>query len=200
MVDPGLSFSRLRGQGYDEASVMSGVRGGVQKLIKDMCEYPVPFVHCASHNLNLVINDAVEGVAHNEKFFNIMQEIFNFFGKSLNRWRELSIAGYVGSLTLKKLCTTRWTSRIDSVRALRDRYLHILKVLTRISLISENQKEWSEAMGLRKKMELFESIVLIVFWERILRSFNTASKELQSPKLDLSAALRLLILFRLGGV
>ena len=81
---------------------MSCVRGGVQKLIKDMCESPVPFVHCASHNLNLVINDAVEGVAHNEKFFNIMQEIFNFFGKSLNRWRELSIAGDVGSSTLKK--------------------------------------------------------------------------------------------------
>ena len=70
LVDLGLSCSRLRGQ----------------KLIKDMCESPVPFVHCASHNLNLVINDAVEGVAHNEKFFNIMQEIFNFFDKSLNRW------------------------------------------------------------------------------------------------------------------
>ena len=78
LVDLGLSFSRQRGQGYDGASVMSGVRGGVQKLIKDMCESPVPFVHCVSHNLNLVINDAVEGVAHNEKFFNIMQEIFNF--------------------------------------------------------------------------------------------------------------------------
>ena len=78
LVDLGLSFSRQRGQGYDGASVMSGVRGGVQKLIKDMCESLVPFVHCASHNLNLVINDAVEGVAHNEKFFNIMQEILNF--------------------------------------------------------------------------------------------------------------------------
>ena len=55
-------------------------------------------------------------------------------------------SGDVGSLTLKKLCTTRWTSRIDSVRALRDRYLHILKVLTRISLTSENQKERSESI------------------------------------------------------
>lgn len=44
----------------------------------------VPFVHCASHNLNLIINDAVESVAQNQKFFSIMQDIFNFFGKSLN--------------------------------------------------------------------------------------------------------------------
>ena len=32
-------------QGYDGASVMSGVYGGVQRLIKDMCTSPVPFVH-----------------------------------------------------------------------------------------------------------------------------------------------------------
>ena len=56
----GIDLSRIRGQGYDGASVMSGIRGGVQKLIKDMCSSPVPFVHCASHNLNLVINDAVK--------------------------------------------------------------------------------------------------------------------------------------------
>ena len=38
----------------------------------------------------------------------------------------------------------------------------------------------------------YEFIVFIVFWERILRSFNMVSRELQSPKLDLSAAIRLL--------
>ena len=104
---------------------MSGVRGGVQKLIKDVCASPVPFVHCASYNLNLVINDSVEAIAQNEKFFEIMQEIFNFFGRSLNHWGELSGLSESTSLTLKKLCTTRWTSRIDAVRALRDRYVHV---------------------------------------------------------------------------
>ena len=187
-----LTFSKLRGQGYDGASVMSGVRGGVQKLIKEMCDSPVPFVHCASHNLNLVINDSVESIPQNEKFFENIQDIFIFFGKSLNRWRELTVEGDTGSLTLKKLCTTRWTSRIDSVRALRDRYVHILKVLTRLSLVNENSKEKSTAIGLRKKMESYEFIVFIVFWERLLRTFNTASRELQSPKVDLSAASRLL--------
>jgi glycine cleavage system regulatory protein len=32
----GIDIKQLRGQGYDGASVMSGIRGGVQKLIKDM--------------------------------------------------------------------------------------------------------------------------------------------------------------------
>ena len=188
----GVDFKRIRGQGYDGANVMSGVRGGVQKLIKNICTSPVPFVHCASHNLNLVINDSVESITQNQNFFTAMQEIFNFFGNSLNRWRELSIQGETTSLTLKKLCTTRWTSRIDAVRAVRDRYVHILKVLTKISLTSDNSKERAIAVGLRKKMESYEFIVFIVFWERVLRAFNNTSRELQSPKMDLSAASRLL--------
>ena len=66
----GIDISKLRGQGYGGASVMSGVYGGgVQRLIKDMCTSPVPFVHCASHNLNLVIKHAVSSIPRNESFF-----------------------------------------------------------------------------------------------------------------------------------
>ena len=54
----GIDFSKIRGQGYDGASVMSGIHRGVQKLIKDMVNSPLPFVHCGCHNLNLVGNDA----------------------------------------------------------------------------------------------------------------------------------------------
>ena len=113
-----------------------------------------------------------------------MQEIFVFFGKSLNRWRELSVEGEKGSLTLKKLCTTRWTSRINAVRGQRDRYVHVLKV----SFLSDNPKEKSMAAGLRTKMESFKFIVFIVFWERVLRAFDKTSRELQSSKMDLSSA------------
>ena len=41
---------------------------------------PVPFVHyCANHNLNLVINDAVEATISNQTFFGTIQEIYLFF-------------------------------------------------------------------------------------------------------------------------
>ena len=126
----GIDILKLRGQGYDGASVMSGAYGGVQRLIKDMYpSSPVPFVHCTSHNLNLVINGAVKSIPQNETFFTILQDVFNFFGSSLNRWRGLQIESEKDSLTLKKLCMTRWSSRINAVR---DSYTHILKVLTRI--------------------------------------------------------------------
>ena len=104
---------------------MSGVYGGVQRLIKDMCTSSAPFVHCASHKLNLVINNAVSSIPRNERFFTILQEVFNFFGSSLNRWLEVQIEGDQDSLTLKNLCSTRWSSKIDTVRAVRDSYTHL---------------------------------------------------------------------------
>ena len=163
---------------------MSSVYGGVQRLIKDMCTSPVPFV-----NLNLVINNAVSNIPRNEKFSAILQEVFHLFGSSLNRWRELQIEGDQDSLTMKKLFSTRWNSRIDTVR---DRYTHILKVLTRISFTNEKTHERNTAVKLRNDLDSFEFVVFIVLWERILRAFNSSSKEVQSPRMDLSGACRLL--------
>lgn len=188
----GINFSKIRGQGYDGASVMSGIHAGVQTLIKSMVIAPVPFVHCGSHNLNLVINDAVNSVVENENFFGLLRELFTFFASSLNRWREIGFEAEKRSLTLKKLCTTRWSSRIDAVRAVRDRYPHIMRVLTRLSLTSTNKAEREDAKTLKNKINKLEFVIFIVMWERVLRAINNASRELQSQKIDLSVASRLL--------
>ena len=58
---------------------MSGVYGGVQRLIKDICTSPVPFVHRASHNLNLVINDVIGEIFKNENFFTKIYKMFLIF-------------------------------------------------------------------------------------------------------------------------
>ena len=188
----GINFSKIRGQGYDGASVMSGIHAGVQTLIKSMVTAPVPFVHCGSHNLNLVINDAVNSVVENENFFGLLRELFTFFASSLNRCRDLGFEAEKRSLTLKKLCTTRWSSRIDAVRAVRDSYPHIMRELTRLSLTSTNKAERDDAKTLKNKIDKLEFVIFIVMWERVLRAINNASRELQSQKIDLSAASRLL--------
>ena len=132
--DLGIDFNKLRGQGYDGASVMSGIHAGVQALVKKLVEALVPFVHCRCHNLNLIINDAVTSVTENEKLFGVIKDVFNFFGSSLNRWNDLKLESVQGSLTLKRLCVTRWSSRIDAVRAILDRCPHIMRILTKLSL------------------------------------------------------------------
>ena len=140
-----IDVQRIRGQVYDGASVMIWVHSGVQTLIKEMISFPVPFMNCGCHNLNLVINDAVDTIMDNKNFFGVLKEIFSFFRQSLNRWGELRVEADRGSLTLKKLCETRWCSRVDAVCAVSDRYLHMMKVLTRLIFTSERKKERDDA-------------------------------------------------------
>ncbi|XP_064088422.1 zinc finger MYM-type protein 1-like [Macrobrachium nipponense] len=71
----GLSISRCRGQGYDGASNMKGIYKGVQTKIIDVKPSAV-YVHCAAHNLNLVINDAVKDVTEMAQFYDIVQRVY----------------------------------------------------------------------------------------------------------------------------
>ena len=192
--DIGIEIEKLRGQAFDGASVMSDAHNGVQKLMKDRSSKPVPFVHCAAHNLNLVVNYAVNSVVENDNFFGVIQSIYVFFSSSINRSRDLQFLAVDSSLSLKKLCATRWSSRVDSVRAVRDRFVDILKRLTVILLTSKGRKKRDEADGIKKNMEKIEFTVNLVFWERILTCVNSTSKELQSKSIDLSAASRLLLI------
>ena len=65
-------------------------------------------------------------------------------------------------------------------------------MLTRISLTSDKTSERNTASTLRKDLDWLEFVMFIVLWERILKAFSSSSKELQFPKMDLSAACRLL--------
>ena len=63
---------------------MSGIYTGVQKRIKTLQPKAI-YVHCAAHNLNLVINDAVCAVREIASFFTILQDVYTFFGHSIRR-------------------------------------------------------------------------------------------------------------------
>ncbi|XP_031637258.1 zinc finger MYM-type protein 1-like, partial [Contarinia nasturtii] len=53
----GLDPMKCVGQGYDGCSTMSGDNAGVQKILKQ--KYPKAlYFHCASHKINLVVNDS----------------------------------------------------------------------------------------------------------------------------------------------
>ena len=140
---------------------------------------PVPFVHCASHDLNLVINNAVEATLDAQNLLQLSKK-YVFFGRSLYRWAELALTEEnVKKPKLKKLCTTRWTSRIDAVRAMKNRYIDILKVLSKIVLTTEDKKERDKTRSLRQKLENFKFLLLLIIWESILITMNKASIALQ---------------------
>ncbi|XP_077301149.1 zinc finger MYM-type protein 1-like [Arctopsyche grandis] len=164
---------------------MSGAYNGLQKKITEL-EPNAHYVHCAAHNLNLVIKDTVSDVPKASYFFDVVEQIYKFFAVSINRWEVFKENS--PSVTLKRLNPTRWSSRLDSINALRYSYTDVLKCLTEIILKSKRKDEQSEAKGLKKKMESFEFILLLVPFDNILQPLNFVSKLLQSKNVDVISA------------
>ncbi|XP_060859483.1 zinc finger MYM-type protein 1-like [Metopolophium dirhodum] len=143
MLDSTQDITKID-QGYDGASVMSGAHFGVQKRIINIVPTAL-YVHCCAHNLNLVISDAAKTSQKIVSFFSIVQDVFNFFGSSAPRWALLALgdeqACKVSKKTLKKVCPTRWEVRHDAVFSLQERFIDVVKCLTKISLTTKKTDE-----------------------------------------------------------
>lgn len=188
LVKLDIDINKCRGQGYDGASVMSGIYSGVQKRIKDKVP-TASYVHCCAHNLNLVISDAAKSSQKVVSFFETVQAIFNFFSTSAHRWANLAFGNdesrKIKLKVLKKVCPTRWESRHESINALKLRFIDILKALTNISLTSSKKDEKATSLSLKKKLESMEFVLILCFWEKILRALHGVSKSLQKQNTNL---------------
>lgn len=185
------NLRKLRGQGYDGAANMSGMYSGVQARILKVAKN-APFVHCAAHNLNLVLNDSVSNIEKIRNFFDFVQNLYVFFAHSIKRWALLESCKGESKLKLKKLSTTRWSSRNDAIKALRFRYLDVLKALSKIILTSNNKAEIDDSKGFKNTLEDFETVFLIILQSRILNSIDTVSKLLQNEQQDIQKSSKLL--------
>ncbi|XP_050064511.1 uncharacterized protein LOC126553383 [Aphis gossypii] len=168
---------------------MSGIYSGIQQRISSNVSN-APFIHCCAHNLNLVICDAAASTEIANNFFLIVQSIYNFFSTSAPRWANLALnsAKKIRQKVLKKVCPTRWEARYESVSALKERYIDVLKSLTGIILTSDKLGERNMANSLKKKIEHFQFVLMLCLWERVLRPFHGVSKLLQQRNMDLHNA------------
>jgi len=78
-----IDLKNCRGQGYDNASVMSGAYTGVQQRIIEESKY-AKFSPCLAHKLNLVGVEASKVTVQMVTFFGQCEHIFSFFSASTN--------------------------------------------------------------------------------------------------------------------
>jgi len=185
-----IDIKKLRGIGFDGAANMSGVYSGLQARIKHTQPLAL-YVHCAAHNLNLVINDSVKNITEIQNFYEKLECLYSYFANSIKRWAHLKSVSSV-SVSLKRLCTTRWSSRNDCLKALSLLYVDILKLLAYISLMGRNKDEKSKASGLQNYFQKFDVILIIVIESKILNSLQIVSLLLQKSDIDLLKAFELL--------
>jgi len=116
---------------------MSGIYSGVQKRILAIQPKAV-YVHCAAHNLNLVINYAVCKVQETASFFTTLEDLYVFFGHSIRRWDLLKSFTSESEVKLKRLNPTRWAGRLASVMAVKLRFTDVMKALSQTILLNVN--------------------------------------------------------------
>ncbi|VAH10407.1 unnamed protein product [Triticum turgidum subsp. durum] len=185
-----LDIDDVRGQSYDNGANMKGKNNGVQRKLLD--KNPRAFYSaCGCHSLNLTLCDMAKTCGKAKDFFGIIQRIYTTFANSTKKWQILkdNIDDTTG-LTLKSLSSTRWESRIDSVKAIRIQISNIREALLQVSDIDNDPKTSSEAKSLaNNELGDFEFLVAIVIWYEILYAVNLVSKNLQSKDMLIDVAI-----------
>jgi hypothetical protein len=128
----------VRGQGYDNGSNMKGKHQGVQRRLLDV-NLRAFYSACGCHSLNLTLCDMAKSCA--KDFFGIIQRIYTTSSNSTKKWQMLK--DNITGLTLKSVSTTRWESRVESVKAIRFQCADIREALLQvfdINILINNNK------------------------------------------------------------
>ena len=149
-----------RGQAYDNAAVMSGVRTGVQKRISEINPH-AQFINCENHSLNLACVHAAEVHPAVVTFFGIMDTIFVFFSSSTSCWEVLK--SKVGK-TVKRHCETRWSSHYNAVEVIQENFDEIISCLEHFEGGEFSSETKSDAYLLLHLLQQFTFVCLLKFW------------------------------------
>ena len=123
--------------------------------------------------------------------FSFVENLYVFFTASPHRVELLSKALHDNEMkmTLKKISVTRWSSRFDAVRALKNDYKAVKSVLENfMDNTGEKSAAINEAKGLFTNMCDLEIGIYLEFWYDLLNRTNSTKKSLQKASLDLNTA------------
>ncbi|XP_022003219.1 zinc finger MYM-type protein 1-like [Helianthus annuus] len=175
-----LDIGDMRGQGYDNGANMRGKNKGVQTRFLE--KNPRAFYSaCGCHSLNLALCDMANTITKSKEFFGTIQRLYTIFAHSINRWQILKDS--VKELTLKSLSTTRWESRIDSIKPIRTQLGDVRKALREVRGTDRDAKIISEAKSLEEyELGDFEFLAQIVIWFELLSKVNVNYREVGFSK------------------
>ncbi|KAJ1703417.1 hypothetical protein LUZ63_003196 [Rhynchospora breviuscula] len=210
----GLSFSRLRGQGYDGASNMRGEFNGLKALIlkENSCAY---YVHCFAHQLQLVLVAVAEKHKRIATLFTYLSNLQSTVGASCQRrdkLREeraaevqealkdgdLSIGtGSNQETSLARPGTTRWSSHYRSLTNLTILFGAVMSVLEDILENAKDAYNRGNASSLLDSLATFEFVFSCLFMKNVLAITHELSQALQKKEQENINAVDLVVVAKL---
>ena len=142
-----ISLTKVRGQRYDGASNMSGLRRGVATVIQ--AEQPKAYyTHCYGHSLNLAVADTIKRSATMKRALNITNEItklIKYSPRKQSTFNKLKDEMSPGNPGVRVLCPTRRTVQAVSMESIIRNY-------------SVLQELWDEVVSLVRDSEVVARI------------------------------------------
>ena len=158
----GIPFQKCRGQGYDNASNMTGLYKGVSTRLENENKL-AKFSPCAAHSLNLCGTHAAECCPDVVTFFGVVQKVYAMFHGSLERWELLKD---IISDSLHPFSSTRWSARIQSVRPFAANLPGLKTALESL-------------LGFIKYISSFKCVLMSSIWFKALKMIDDRNKVLQ---------------------
>ncbi|XP_042443829.1 zinc finger MYM-type protein 1-like [Zingiber officinale] len=204
----GLSVARLRGQGYDGASNMSGEFNGLKSLIMKENPYAL-YVHCFAHQLQLLVVAVAQANQYVCDFMWIVGSIVNTSASSCKRADKLrqlehdrkvkllergeisSGRGLNQETSLARPGDTRWGSHHSTLCRIEQMWPSVIEVLQ--NLIDDGDRS-SKGLSrtLVERMERYEFVFILLLMKRILAITNHLSTVLQEKDQNIVNAMRLI--------
>ena len=198
ILDLGLDISNCRGQGYDGAGSVAGVRNGCAAHITRINKKAV-YTHCFSHRLNLAVAKGFKIVSVSN-MMELIQKISDFFRHS--EQRQLAFQKYVleyaphcSKSKLKDPCKTRWIERIKDLDLFIDLFepLWMTLDIMRNNLSREfNLKTQNDAFSFFKGIDSFDFIANLFITYKVLELTLLVTQLLQSKKNDIADGIHLI--------
>ena len=143
-------------------------------------------VHCFALTLNLSVQDAVRSiplVRHVMKCLQDLTTIARGSAKLAQTFKAVDIGLEIGNpISLRLLCTTRWTVRSVAIDAALQLYPVIMPILSEVATLTTVDDSASKARGLPSQFEDGQTMLtLLIAAYRVLKGSDGLSCSLQSP-------------------
>lgn len=180
-----IPLSDCRSQCYDNASVMAGHISGVQERILAR-NHRALFLNCDNHSLNLAGVHSASQDAVVVTFFGTIEAIYTFFSNSILRWDKLKV---VVSITFKRYCETRWSSKMEAVKAVFSSFDSLVDLLVKMSDDCDSSQDTrTGSESLLQAVLSVNILVLLYLWHEILGKIDRIQRRFQDPTMNFAEA------------
>ena len=181
-----LKLEDCRGQCYDGAANMCGIRSGVATQISSE-ESRALFTHCYGHSLDLAACDTIKNSKVVKNALDVTYEICKLLKYSprrdsmLDKIKKDVCPGTVG---FRVLCPTRWTVRAASLSSVIENYTVFQDLWPECLDCTKDTETKARILGAEAQMKTFNYLFGILLGEVILRNTDNLSRTLQHQHLS----------------